>query len=154
MGSGAILDLEGLQALIDALHDLGYRVMGPTPRDGALVLADISTLDDLPRGIGDEQEAGRYRTHARDDAALFGFAATAQSAKPVLFPADERLWRGVRTGAGVEASPADRDAAPVALLGIRGCDLAAIGIHDAVLLGRRRPTRTTRPGGTAASSSP
>ena len=129
MENGAILDLEGLQALIDALHDLGYRVMGPMLRDGALVLAEISTLDGLPQGIGDEQGAGRYRTRPRGDAALFGFAATAQSAKPVLFPADERLWRGVRSPTGVEVSPTDPEPAPVALLGIRGCDLAAINIH-------------------------
>ncbi len=67
---------------------------------------------------------------------LFGFANTAQSAKPVLFPADERLWRGIRTGTEFEVSPEEPDAAPVALLGVRGCDLAAIGIHDTVLLGR------------------
>ncbi len=72
MGSGAILDLDGLHALVDALRGLGYRVIGPTLRDGALVLAEISSPDELPRGIGDEQTAGRYRTHARDDESLFG----------------------------------------------------------------------------------
>ena len=137
MASGAILDLEGLQTLIDALRGRGYRVMGPTLRDGALALAEISSIDDLPRGIGDEQEAGRYRTRARDDEALFGFAATAQSAKAVLFPADERLWRGVRSSTGFDVLDADPEAVPVALLGIRGCDLAAMGIHDTVLIGRR-----------------
>ncbi|MCU0262858.1 MAG: 4Fe-4S dicluster domain-containing protein [Candidatus Nanopelagicales bacterium] len=130
------LDLHGLQALIDALRGRGYRVIGPRPRDGALVLADITSVDDLPRGVGDDQAAGHYRTRARGDEALFGFAATAQSAKPVLFPADEQLWRGTRAGAGFEVSPKEAEPAPVALLGIRGCDLAAIGIHDTVLLGR------------------
>ncbi len=137
MASGEILDLQGLQALIDALRGRGYRVIGPTLRDGALVLAEISSLDELPRGIGDEQEAGRYRTHVRGDGTLFGFASTAQSAKPVLFPADEQLWRGIRAGTGFDVSRANPEADPVALLGIRGCDLAAIGIHDTVLLGRR-----------------
>ena len=130
------LDLHGLQALIDALRGRGYRVIGPRPRDGALVLADITSVDDLPRGVGDDQAAGHYRTRAREDEALFGFAATAQSAKPLLFPADEQLWRGTRAGAGFEVSPKEAEPAPVALLGIRGCDLAAIGIHDTVLLGR------------------
>ncbi len=136
MANAAILDLDGLQALIDALRGRGYRVIGPTPRDGALVLADITSIDDLPRGMGDDQAAGHYRTRARADEALFGFAATAQSAKPVLFPADERLWQGTRVGEGFEVSPREPEPAPVALLGIRGCDLAAIGIHDTVLLGR------------------
>jgi ferredoxin len=136
MATGTILDLHGLQALIDALRGRGYRVIGPRPRDGALVLADITSVEDLPRGIGDDQAAGHYRTRAREDGALFGFAATAQSAKPLLFPADEQLWRGTRAGEGFELSPAEPDPAPVALLGIRGCDLAAIGIHDTILLGR------------------
>ncbi len=136
METGAILDLEGLQALVDTLSGRGYRVMGPTLRDGALVMAEISSLDDLPQGIGDEQEAGRYRTNDRQDDALFGFAATAASAKSVLFPADERLWRGVRSGSEFDVSPADSEDVPVALIGIRGCDLAAVRIHDTVLLGR------------------
>ncbi len=100
------------------------------------MLADITSVEDLPRGIGDDQAAGHYRTRARDDEALFGFAATAQSAKPALFPPDEQLWRGTRAGEGFEVSPREPEPAPVALLGIRGCDLAAIGIHDTVLLGR------------------
>ncbi|HYN56112.1 MAG TPA: 4Fe-4S dicluster domain-containing protein [Motilibacterales bacterium] len=136
MATGTILDLHGLQALIDALRGRGYRVIGSQIRDGALVLADIISVDDLPRGIGDEQAAGHYRTRAREDEALFGFAATAQSAKPLLFPSDEQLWSGTRAGAGFEVSPREPEPAPVALLGIRGCDLAAIGIHDTVLLGR------------------
>lgn len=136
MATVLILDLHGLQALIDALRRRGLRVLGPTLRDGALVLADITSVEDLPRGIGDDQAAGHYRTRARDDGELFGFAATAQSAKPWLFPSDEQLWRGTRAGDGFEVSPRDPAPAPVALLGIRGCDLAAIGIHDTVLLGR------------------
>jgi ferredoxin len=137
MATGTILDLHGLQALIDALRGRGYRVIGPRPRDGALVLADIASVEDLPRGIGDDQAAGHYRTRAREDQALFGFAATAQSAKPLLFPPDEQLWRGIRAGEGFAVSPEDPQPAPVALLGIRGCDLAAIAIHDTVLAGRR-----------------
>jgi sulfhydrogenase subunit beta (sulfur reductase) len=136
MATGTILDLDGLQALIDALHGRGYRVIGPRPREGALVLSDITSVEDLPRGVGDDQAAGHYRTRVRQDEALFGFAATAQSAKPLLFPPDEQLWRGTRVGQGFEVSPREPEPAPLALLGIRGCDLAAIGIHDTILLGR------------------
>jgi len=136
MVSAVILDQLGLQTLIDVLSDRGYRVLGPTVRDGAIVLAEIRTLDDLPRGFGDAQEAGSYRIHSRTDEALFSFATTAQSAKSVLFPADELLWRGRRVGAGFEVDPPEADPAPVALLGVRGCDLAAITIQDQILAGR------------------
>ncbi|MEZ5118405.1 MAG: 4Fe-4S dicluster domain-containing protein [Candidatus Nanopelagicales bacterium] len=68
---------------------------------------------------------------------LFGFAAPMQSAKPVFFPADELLWRGRRNadeGFSVEAAPTTQP--PVALLGVRSCDLAAVGVHDVVLTSR------------------
>ncbi|MGB8022673.1 MAG: 4Fe-4S dicluster domain-containing protein [Candidatus Nanopelagicales bacterium] len=140
MAGPAILEPQGLQALIDALRERGYRVIGPTVRDAAIVPAEITCIDELPRGVGDAQAAGQYRTRARDDDALFGFAAPAQSAKPFLLAADEVLWRGTRTTAGYDVSTAEvgGDAATrkVALLGVRGCDLAAIGIQDQVLMGR------------------
>ena len=139
MADERILDLDGLQGLVDALHARGYTVVGPTVRDGAIVLAPVQTLDDLPRGWGDEQEAGTYRLRRRDDDALFGFAAGPQAVKPVLFPMEEVIWRGRRTGAEftVKEIGTDGDApAPVAFLGVRSCDLRAMAIHDTVLLGR------------------
>ena len=139
-----LIDLGGLQALIDALRSRGYTVIGPTVRSGAIVNAPISGLDDLPRGWGDEQDAAHYRLRRRDDDALFGFAAGAQSAKPVFFPADELLWRGGAppTARGSPSGPARRrrtrcgGRAAVRLIGVRSCDLSAVGIHDTVLAGR------------------
>lgn len=151
MGATRVLDLDGLQGLIDVLVARGYTVVGPTVRDGAIVNAAVTRVEDLPRGWGDEQEAAHYRLRRRDDEALFGYAAGAQSAKPVLFPADEVIWRGRRDGRALEIEevvPGDggpRDGVadggppggpPYALLGVRSCDLAAIGIHDVVLTGR------------------
>lgn len=137
------LDLTGLQALIDELHARGYSVIGPTVHQGAIVHAPIGTIDDLPRGWGDDQEAGRYRLQRRSDDALFGFATGPQSAKPVFFPTQEVLWRGTReersfdVDASTEsASTAGVPAPPYALLGVRSCDLCATGIHDTVLAGR------------------
>src|SRR6185503_1396128 len=93
-----LLDLQGLQRLIDVLVAQGYAVVGPTVRDGAIVNAPVRTIDDLPRGWGDEQDAGHYRLRRREDDALFGYAAGAQSPKPVLFPAEELIRRVQRPG--------------------------------------------------------
>jgi Fe-S-cluster-containing hydrogenase component 2 len=147
-----LIDLSGLQALIDALLSRGYTVVGPTIRSGAIANAPIRSVDELPRGWGDEQDAAHYRLRRRGDDRLFGFAAGAQSAKPVFFPADELLWRARRTdeGAGYAVRPGDDDGRPsadggslsaeggppYALLGVRSCDLSAVGIHDTVLAGR------------------
>ena len=138
------LDTAGLQALVDALAARGYTVIGPTVSGGAIVNAPIRTIDDLPRGWGDEQEAAHYRLRRRDDDAFFGFAAGAQSAKPVFFPTDELLWRGRRAQGEFTVQPESAGASsaatagpgPYALLGVRSCDLHAIAIHDRVLIGR------------------
>jgi len=136
-----VIDLVGLQTLMDTLRGQGFTVLGPTVRDGAIVPAPVTNVDELPRGWGDEQDGAHYRLRRRDDDALFGYAAGAQSWKPVLFPAEQLLSRVRRTESGT-APEAIGDAAgrygspPYALLGVRSCDLHAIGIHDEVLLGR------------------
>jgi ferredoxin len=134
-----VIDLDGLQALIEALAARGFSVLGPTVRQGAIVNGPVSRVSDLPVGWGDEQDAGHYRLRRRDDAAVFGFASGAQSAKPVFFPTEQVLWRGERTAEGaVAVVPAEEPTdAPYALIGVRSCDLVAVGIHDKVLLGRR-----------------
>jgi sulfhydrogenase subunit beta (sulfur reductase) len=146
MTGARTLTLAGLQDVVDTLSGRGYTVVGPTVVDGAIDFRVIDSVDRLPRGWGDEQDNAHYRLRRRDDDALFAFACGAQSAKPVLFPADELLWRS-RAGAGEatgEAAAPDLDrpadaepAPPYAFLGLRSCDLAAIRIHDTVLTGRR-----------------
>ena len=56
-----VLDLAGLQALLDILDGQGYRVLGPTIADEAIVYDDIGSVEDLPRGWTDAQEGGQYR---------------------------------------------------------------------------------------------
>lgn len=132
-----VIDLDGLQRLIDALIRRGFTVLGPMVRDGVIVNAPVSAVSDLPVGWGDDQEAGRYRLRQRSDEAVFGFAAAAQAAKPVFFPTEEVLWRGRRTAEGFDLDSPDPGAdGPYALLGVRSCDLHAVGIHDTVLSGR------------------
>lgn len=131
MAIGAtMLDPLGVQALLDALVERGFTVVGPQVRDGAIVPGEITRIDDLPRGWGDEQAPAHYRLRPRGDDALFGFAAPAQSAKPGFLRPDEPIWS---TPDGPVPDPPPR---PLALFGVRSCDLAAIGIQDRVLLGR------------------
>ena len=130
------IDLSGLDALIVLLERTGWQVLGPTVRDGAIDLTPVHGVRDLPRGVGDDQAPGHYRVRARDDEALFAYAAGAQSVKPVLFPADQVLWRSRQGPDGPELSAPDPAAqAPrFAILGVRPCDLRAI--HDRILVRR------------------
>jgi ferredoxin len=139
--AAAVIDLAGLQTLLDTLRASGFTVLGPTVRDGAVVPARVTSVDELPLGWGDEQDGASYRLHRRDDGAVFGYASGAQSWKPVLLPARQLLWSGARAEDGFTVEPAaDGSGAygdpPYALLGVRSCDLHAIGIHDRVLRDR------------------
>ncbi len=139
-----VIDLPGLQGLIDALAARGYTVLGPTVQRGAVVNTPIRAVAELPAGWGDEQDAGQYRLRRREDDALFGFAAGAQSAKPVFFPTDEVLWRGRRSDHSFTvdgstqpgSTPAPAGEPPYAMIGVRSCDLHAIAVHDTVLASR------------------
>ena len=142
---GMVLLPPGLQLLIDLLRERGWKVVGPTVRDEVVVHAEITSIDQLPRGVGDLQDGGSYRLRRRDDEALFGYVVGPQSWKSLLFPSRELLWSGKRhggadgTGAGMEIEPAEIDAPRLALLGVRACDLHALAIHDTVLARRSVP---------------
>jgi sulfhydrogenase subunit beta (sulfur reductase) len=132
----ALLDPDALDALVHALADRGYRVLGPTVREGAIVYDDLPSAAALPIGVGDAQAPGSYRLHRRDDEARFGFAVGAHSWKQFLLPPRLRLWRSRRTDDGFEVDSAVETAPrPLAFVGVRGCELSAIRIQDRVFTG-------------------
>ena len=100
-----LITCDGLQALIDALEHRAYRVVGPVVRDGAIVFDAVASVEDLPAGWTDHQDAGRYRVQRRDDGALFGFAVGPQSWKRFLHPPVETLWTARRDGNGFAIAP-------------------------------------------------
>jgi ferredoxin len=133
-GSPVVIDLDGLEDLFAVLRRAGYRVVGPTVRDGAVVLDEIGAAADLPVGVGDEQDGGSYRLRHRNDPAVFGFANGPQSWRRFLTPPRELLWRASRTSASLSFDePSDADAElPYAFVGVRACDLRAIQVQDLV----------------------
>jgi sulfhydrogenase subunit beta (sulfur reductase) len=131
----AVLTVDGLQALFDALIRLGYRVVGPTVRDQAVVYDDIASLSDLPRGWTDEQDGGHYRLARGDDDALFGYAVGPHSWKKFLHRPVQPLWYAARDGNGVRVTPASPAEERFAFIGVRSCELHAIAIQDRVFLG-------------------
>ena len=58
---------EGLHDLIGTLRDMGYDVMGPTVRDGAIVRGRFGGAHELPVGWRDEKSPRRYGIHSADD---------------------------------------------------------------------------------------
>ncbi len=125
-GRPGVIDTAGLARLVAVLLERGYRVIGPTLSENAIVLAELRSADDLPRGWGVDVGPGHYRLRRRDDDALFGHSAGPQSWKQFLHPPRQKLW---------SSDDGDEPAAPprFAFIGVRGCDLAAIAVLDGVL---------------------
>jgi sulfhydrogenase subunit beta (sulfur reductase) len=130
-----VVSVDGLRGLIEALRRQGRRVIAPTVADGAIIYDDIDSLDQLPRGVTDEQEAGRYKLSQRDDGAFFGYAVGPQSWKRFLHKPVLRLWRAERKGSEVEVQAEPVEQQNYAFIGVRACELNAIAIQDRVLMG-------------------
>ncbi len=121
-----------LQALVDALRDAGYRCIGPQLRDGAIVYDTLARVEQLPLGARDRQAPGSYRIEHTESPRHFSWANGPQALKPLLFTPRETLWRAARDDRHsirfVEHAQAP--AQPLALVGARACDLAALRLQD------------------------
>ena len=135
LGAKLTIERDDLQQIIDSLANRGYRVIGPTVRDGAIIYETIERLEDLPIGWTDRQDAARYRIERRADAALFGYAVGPHSWKRFLHPPVERLWQARRQGDDFAVVESEETAGPLAFIGVRACELRAIAIQDRVFLG-------------------
>lgn len=129
-----VLSIEGLDALLRLLRDEGYRLIGPTVRDGAIVSTEIQGIDDLPAGVTEEQDAGTYRLKARDDGALFGYSVGPESFKRQLFVPRRTLFQVRRKDGGMVVDPGAAEPHKIALIGARACDIHAIAVQDKVFL--------------------
>uniref|UniRef100_A0A7C4QSJ2 Sulfite reductase subunit A n=1 Tax=Schlesneria paludicola TaxID=360056 RepID=A0A7C4QSJ2_9PLAN len=123
-----------LQALLDALRGRGYRVVGPTVAEEAIIYDELESIDQLPQGWTDQQAPGQYRLERRDDAAWFGFVVGPHSWKKYLFPPRVTLLTAQPSAGGWAFVPAAEDTASYAFLGVRACELAAIRVQDRVFL--------------------
>lgn len=123
-----------LQQLIDELLRRGFRVVGPTIDQDAIVYDELTSIDRLPRGWTDEQSAGSYRLKPRHDDAWFGYVVGPHSWKKYLFPPRTSLLTAQKTEQGWSFLPPAPESAKFALLGVRACELAALRIQDRVFL--------------------
>jgi hypothetical protein len=135
----SMLDTVGLHELVTLLRAEGYAVVGPTVRDDAIVLAELSSAGELPAGWGVTAEPGHYRLVPRADGAVFAHSAGPQSWKQFLHPPRRKLFSVRRDAPWTDDDTADTDdggdGAPprYAFLGVRPCDLIAMGVLDGVL---------------------
>lgn len=127
-----ILSPDGLDAIIGALKSDGYHVMGPRLGEGAVVYDDIAGISDLPQGWGDVQDGGHYRLRQRGDDRLFGYTVAPQGWKRALYPPRQKLFAARRSDQGFDIDPPAPPSPPLALIGVRACELAAMAVQARV----------------------
>ena len=123
-----------LQRLIDALQAAGRQCIGPVERDGALVFEPIVSAQQLPVGVHDEQSPGSYTLRHSNSPRCFAWANGPQAIKPLTFAPQEPLWRVARDTDGVRFEAVTPESRPIAVIGVRGCDLAALRLQEAHFL--------------------
>ena len=124
-----------LQNLIHALQQAGFSCVGPQVRDGAIVYDVLNHADQLPWGIRDHQAPGEYRLETIPEHKAFAFSNGPQAIKPILFKSQETVWRVARNSEGkLVFQPHNPIEKPVAIIGARSCDLAAMNIQDKVFI--------------------
>jgi ferredoxin len=128
------LDQPQLQQLIDVLRELRYRTIGPRIADGAIIYRDLESVDQLPVGYIDRQDGGLYRLEKTEAAGHFDYVVGPDSLKKFLFPPRETLLECVRSNGDWQITAPSIDATPLAVIGLRSCDLHALAIQDKVFL--------------------
>jgi ferredoxin len=129
-----VIELAQIGELARAVIASGHALVGPTRRDGAIVYDSITSFDELPIGWADDQDAGTYRLHPDGDR-LFAATHGPHSWKKFLLPAVTPLWEVTRGKQGFTFAPSPKPTSlPLAFVGVRACDLAAIDRLDQIFL--------------------
>ena len=131
MSVALYLPRDRLQALLDSLQQANYRCVGPQLRDGAIVYDTLQRVEQLPMGVHDRQSHGSYRIERSASSRYFSWANGPQALKPLLFTPREVLWRVRRDARGQLRFVSEPSTAePLAVFGVRACDLAALRLLD------------------------
>lgn len=111
-----------------------HRVIGPKLEGGTIVLTEIEFAD-LPAGIRDLQAPGCYKLgNGRKGNVFFSFSHGPHSFKNFLNPPAQELARFRRSGRGISIQEISDKELPLAFMGARACDLAALRLLDKVFL--------------------
>ena len=134
------IPISQLGGLLSTLVAQGYACHGPVVENGALVMREMASSAALPRGLQVEQSPGQVRLTQDLLNRYFAWATGPQAIKPMTFAPKESLWRVERNEQGaLQFSAIQPDVKPVALIGVRACDLAALALQDAHFLQKNRP---------------
>lgn len=124
-----------LQQLINILRDNGYSCIGPQVKDNAIIYDDLTHARQLPWGVRDHQRPGEYLLEQTNENQAFSWANGPQGLKPLLFKASETVWTVKKNATGhLEFIPEKLPQKPLAVFGVRACDIAGMLVQDKILI--------------------
>jgi len=129
-----LLPKTSFQRLFDNLRAAGFTLVGPTVRDSAIVLDEITRVEELPMGWWDEQAPGKYRLQKSRGSHYFDYGVSSHSWKQFLYPPRRNLFSVEKRDGQWAFQPAEKDGGRRAFIGVRSCDLHAISIQDHVFV--------------------
>ena len=127
------ITISDLHQLFDKLKEEDYTQIGPVARDGAIMLEEISSFDDLAVGYHEKQDRGKYELTHSNDGSYFQYTLGPQSFKKFLHPPKRKLWEATGNKHSFQVSFPDLPP-KMAFWGVRNCDLMAISILDKIYL--------------------
>ncbi len=120
-----------------------HRIIGPKIENDVIVLKDID-FDDIPAGYRDRQGKGIYKLSSPQSSqptagpakTMFSFSVGPDSFKRFLHPPFmEELFTFRKSKKGLYVKPVVKEDKPLAFIGVRACDIAALKKLDKVFLG-------------------
>jgi formate hydrogenlyase subunit 6/NADH:ubiquinone oxidoreductase subunit I len=137
IGTTVALQKIKFHAVITELQKSGYTTLGPVVKDNTIAYKPIQKLADLPRGYTSEEAPGKYRLSYAGHGNYFTAAPGSDSWKQFFFPPRTELVSFHRNPDDPHKWEADSErqlAQPLALIGVRACELAAIQVQDRVFM--------------------
>ena len=124
------LSRANFHTLFDLLHRQNYKVIGPVVHDGAIVFERVTSPTQLACGVVDKQEPGSYRLISSGSKRNFDWNCGPQALKPFLFKPHQILWTCRADDNQLSFQQHNPEAEPIAVIGVRACDLAALALQD------------------------
>ena len=116
---------------IRLLRNQGYDVVGPQVKDDAIVYDKLNNSEQFPIGVHDDQTPGSYSLLKTDETSWFSWANGPQALKPLVFSPQEKLWSATKDEQNKLSFVENiSESSPIAVIGVRACDLSALAIQD------------------------
>ena len=127
-----LMDTSQFAELLAFLGQDGYQVLGPVLKGGGLAYGPISGLEDLPVGWQEEMAGGSYRLGQSHDGLFFSGHLGSDSVKRLFYPPELELFQAAKGEDGWRFNAPDDYGPPLAVVGLRPCELAALKTLDQV----------------------